>query len=155
MGDLTNNFSLEEFYVSKTYPSYARTMYKNKQDWQEFLLFLLATLILQRVRDFFKVPINITSGYRDWYLNKRVAKTKYSLHMRAIAADFTVDDKSLLKAIYGYIKNELSDVYGQLILYEDEKGNFINIHVSLPAQHHKKITVRKVRMNNGDLRAIQ
>ncbi len=50
--------------------------------------------ILQKIRDHFKKPITITSGYRTPTRNKVVGGTTYSQHLYGMAADIKVDGVS-------------------------------------------------------------
>lgn len=80
MGDLTTNFSIAEFncHDGTRVPA---TLYSNVK--------LLAEN-LQVLRDFVGGPIRITSGYRSSSHNRRVGGKKYSEHLNARAADFTI-----------------------------------------------------------------
>ena len=46
--------------------------------------------ILQQVRDHFKAPVSINSGYRTVTHNKKVGGATYSQHLYGMAADITV-----------------------------------------------------------------
>ena len=166
---LTKNFTYDEFLVSRQFPEVLeqiKALLERRKDKQPMLLattlYLLCKTVLQPVRDFIGTPIEITSGYRNVGLNGRVGGSSTSLHMQGIAADFTIPDlrvkQEKLMAAYNYIKDNLHAHYGQVILYEDEAGNFINVHVALPAlgkpQFHQRRTVLKdgntiVREVNG------
>ena len=46
--------------------------------------------ILQQIRDHFKAPVTINSGYRTVTKNKAVGGAAYSQHLYGLAADITV-----------------------------------------------------------------
>ena len=98
----------------------------------------LATDILQPIRDAWKAPIVITSGYRCPKLNAAVGGAKNSQHAVGEAADIRTvsDSKAENKKLFNVIlklvqKGEIK--VGQLI---DEYG-YDWVHVSLPRTNGK------------------
>ena len=81
MGNLSKNFSKEEF---------ACNCGNCKQIGPDPLL----VEELQKIRDHFKAPIHINSGYRCPAYNKKIGGAKFSQHMLGTAADFTVEGKT-------------------------------------------------------------
>jgi hypothetical protein len=75
--------------------------------------------------------MTLNSGFRDRDLNSAIGGEENSLHLRAKAADFTVDNKDKLLSCYEFIKNELGDRICELFLYFDKKGNPKFIHSAL------------------------
>ena len=154
MGNFTEHFNFEDFFVDNEFSEYAKKLLESAPDWLRNTLFLLAENILESVRhEFPNVPLRITSGYRDKWLNDKVAKTVHSLHSDGIACDFTAwkeSDKKYLFSMYAYIKQCLVKDFGELILYEDENGNYINIHVSLKSPRVKPFATRLVRLASGE-----
>ncbi len=61
--------------------------------------------ILQRVRDYFKKPITITSGYRTKTHNEKVGGVKNSFHTTGEAVDFAV--RGVSPAAVGYLLAEM------------------------------------------------
>src|SRR5574338_1049342 len=57
-------------------------------------------IVLDKLREEIGVPIYINSSYRSPAHNKSVGGSPNSLHMQFNALDFTVTDKTKLKAIY-------------------------------------------------------
>jgi hypothetical protein len=55
---------------------------------------LLCTEILQPVRDHYKMPITVSSGYRSPKLNSAVGGSKNSDHTRGMAADIEIAEIS-------------------------------------------------------------
>lgn len=74
--------------------------------------------ILQKIRDHFKVSVNITKngGYRTPTQNKKSGGAKYSQHMYGRAADIWVKGKSP-QEVYNFINSIMPD-YGGIGLYD-------------------------------------
>jgi hypothetical protein len=144
---LTKNFTYNEFFVSRDHPRLAEQSLNDAPDMLESLLRLHCYYILQPVRDDLRRGVRVTSGYRDYALNKAVGGSERSLHKKGLAVDFTIDDifengkQGLLKA-FKFIRDTLT--FGELRLYEDKYGNFLFIHVSLPDEGKYKVVSRKV-----------
>lgn len=119
------NFSIEEL-------TYSPTAIKNHIDntpndeIRQNLEKLIYT-ILQPIRDEFKRPIKVNSGYRCKELNTLVGGSKTSQHVKGEAADITSsDNRKLWNLIVSMIKDS-KIIVGQLI---NEK-NLSWIHISL------------------------
>ena len=129
---LTENFTLEELYASSTaarkgidnYPS--PVVQKN--------LRMLAERILQPIRDEYKHPISVTSGYRCAALNKAVGGAKTSQHLTGCAADIkcTHTTKAYLFRLILRMIREGRIVVGQLIWEHGNADEPSWIHISLP-----------------------
>lgn len=94
----------------------------------------LIRTILQPIRDAYKKPIYVSSGYRCPKLNKAVGGVPTSQHVRGEAADIYVkgDNKELFIVIKKLI-DEGKITVGQLI----DEYNYKWIHISLPTSKHK------------------
>lgn len=126
---ISNNFNLNEFLVSESFPDIAQNM--NIDVVQEARIVLLVHLILQRLREELNTPIKILSGYRNSELNKLVGGGMDSDHTYAIAADFTC--KGVMQAfLHMYY---MRYPYRQLIYYPDEK--FIHVSINKPGRDFK------------------
>ena len=127
---ITKNFTLQELVASDTA---TRMGIDNSPDEEvEKKLRLLATTILQPLRDKYGKPITVTSGYRCTALNKAVGGVATSQHLKGEAADLVTDD---VKALFNLAKQMVEDgqiEVGQLI---DEYGRWV--HISLPSNKHK------------------
>ena len=127
---ITKNFTLQELVASDTA---TRMGIDNSPDEEvEKKLRLLATSILQPLRDRYGKPITVTSGYRCSKLNKAVGGVSTSQHLKGEAADLVTDD---VKALFNLAKKRVEDgeiQVGQLI---DEYGRWV--HISLPDKKHK------------------
>lgn len=94
----------------------------------------LIRTILQPIRDAYKKPIYVSSGYRCPKLNKAVGGVPTSQHVRGEAADIYVkgDNKELFILAKKLI-DEGKITVGQLI----DEYNYKWIHISLPTSKHK------------------
>ena len=125
---MTQHFKLNEFVNSPT--AEAHGINNNPSAWHLTMLRELATL-LEKIRERWKKPIYVNSGYRCKELNKLVGGSPTSQHVKGQAADITTHsregNKQLFLLIATMIKNQEIEV-GQLI---DEK-DFSWIHISTP-----------------------
>ena len=90
-------------------------------------LIVLAEKVFEPIREHFKVPIHISSGYRSKKLNNLIKGSSTSDHCfgRAIDIDMDGSDSEVTnKMVFDYIKNNLS--YKQLI----NEFDYSWIHVS-------------------------
>lgn len=130
---LTQNFTLEEMTVSATAK---RLKIINDPSITEIMkLQKLCSEVLQPIRDKFKKPIVVTSGYRCPKLNAAVGGVRTSQHLLGEAADISVggkyQNKQLFDLIFQMIINKEIQV-GQLI----DEYDYRWLHISLP---YKKI----------------
>jgi hypothetical protein len=150
MGNLTKNFSSKEFVVSVTFPALANEISVTVSDKIKF--FMLASTILQPVRNEFKKPIKISSGKRNKLLNLVVGGVpssdhRYRNYSAACDWDFVNDHTNeMLWGAYNWIIKNCNYAFGQLIIYLGDKGPRF-IHVSLPKPG--KISETLVKRANG------
>ncbi len=78
---------------------------------------------LQKIRDYFKAPVSITSAYRTEAYNQKVGGAKNSYHVRGMAADITVTGVPNRK-VAQYASTFMSGVG----LY-DYTGGFVHVDV--------------------------
>ena len=90
----------------------------------------LAENIFQPLRDYFGVPIHISSGYRSEALNKAIGGSKSSQHCKGQAMDIDRDGYSQPNnaQIFEYIKNNLD--FDQMIWEFGTQQNPEWVHVS-------------------------
>ena len=90
----------------------------------------LAENIFQPLRDYFGVPIHISSGYRSEALNKAIGGSKSSQHCKGEAIDIDRDGYSQPDnaQIFEYIKNNLD--FDQMIWEFGTQKNPEWVHVS-------------------------
>lgn len=108
---------------------------------------LLATNVLDKVREHFGKPIWISSGYRSKALNDVTpGSSATSQHCSGEAADLDQDSKGTgvsNKMVFDYIKDHLT--FDQLIAEFPEKGNPSWVHVSYEStgKQRKQVLVAK------------
>ena len=124
---LSKNFTLEELIKSQTA---TRLCMDNTPSFEyECNLKALAISILQEVRDAFKKPVIVSSGYRCPMLNRVIGGSPFSKHIKGMAADISVVGVPH-PTVCDFIKEELT--FGQLILEgHQNKKNGGWVHVSL------------------------
>lgn len=89
----------------------------------------LAINIFQPIRNFFKVAILISSGYRSALLNKKIGGSSTSQHSNGEAIDIDQDGTSITNAdVFNFIKNNLD--FDQLIWEFGNEKNPDWVHVS-------------------------
>lgn len=140
MGDITKNFSYEEFKVSAQFPALAEGIELTKLD--KYKLFLFSNIFLQPIRDIInssvesdilKTPITPTSGIRSVELNEKVGGVEISDHLfrrNSIAVDFVIGtrDKNFTKKYLDIVYRECrrkKHLVNQFIYYYD--GNFVHL----------------------------
>ena len=111
---------------------------------------LLAEKIFEPIRNHFRVPIMISSGYRSKELNAAIGGSATSEHCSGEAIDIDMDGTPngvTNRMIFDYIKDNLE--YNQLIF---EFGNAQNpdwVHVSYKANGKQKKQVLRAARSNG------
>ncbi len=120
---LTKNFMLSEFYTSET----AKQMKINNLPPIECVVNItrLADNVMQKIRDHFKMPVAISSGYRCVSLNSILGGASTSQHIKGMAADFTVKGYTI-KQVFDWCKENL--IYDQLI---NEKNQWVHISFNI------------------------
>jgi len=110
---------------------------------------LLAENVFEPVRNYFKVPIFISSFFRSAKLNKVLKGAVNSEHLALDGAAMDLDaqlfGKLTNKQIFNYIRNNLD--FNQLIW---EFGNSVEpdwVHVSYNEGKNKKEVLRAISMN--------
>ena len=144
--DLSDNFNLSEFIKSQTA---LRNGIDNTPS-EEVIenLRALCENVLQPLRDYFLMPVNISSGYRSVALNHKLGSSTSSQHILGQAADIE---------IYGIGNKELADwiadncEYDQLILefHNEEDLNSGWVHVSYNKENNRKQYKRADKNDDG------
>lgn len=124
---LSRNFYLQELVRSQTATRYGIPNHPNTK--QIANLKSLCQNVLQPVRDYFKKPVIVSSGYRSPLLNARIGGSNTSQHCLGLAADFEIPGVAN-KSVAEWIKNNLE--YDQLILefWNEKNPNSGWIHCS-------------------------
>lgn len=121
---LSEHFALFEFIDSSSASRLNLHSYQEQITEKDILnIKRLCENVLQPLRNRFKEPITITSGYRSPQLNRAIGGAKQSDHMTGKAADIQTKNLDLA---FGWIKNNCK--FKQLIL--EQSGYKRWIHVS-------------------------
>lgn len=96
----------------------------------------LAEKIFEPIRNYFKVPIRVSSGYRSKELNAKVGGSKTSDHCFGYAIDLDADGTSITNnEIFHFIKDNLK--FKQLIFEFPVNGQASWIHISYQTSNLK------------------
>ena len=95
---LSDNFTLDE--LTKSQEAIRLGIPNEPNDEHITNLILLCKNILQPIRNYFKIPVSISSGYRSPELCEAIGSSRTSQHARGEAADFE---------IFGIHNKEVSD----------------------------------------------
>lgn len=106
---LSQNFKIKEFACH------------NGDD--EILIDTELVRILQMIRDYFNVPVNIMSGYRSKKYNQSIGSSENSYHCRGMASDIQVKG---VEPIQVALFCEWQNVKG-IGLYHYEKDGFVHV----------------------------
>ena len=132
MEQFTKNFSYDELIASATAKRLGLDNTPNYDEKEN--LRRLAETILQPIRDAWKSPIIVNSGFRSEAVNKAVGGSKTSQHRLGEAADISIGGKERNKKLFNFIYKLISQgkiKVGQLI----DEYNYTWIHVSLPRKN--------------------
>ena len=136
---LSPNFSLYEMTYSPT--AEARKIYNLPDEAGIERLRQVCLNILQPVRDYFKKPVLVNSGYRSLALNAAVKGAKSSQHLKCEAADYEIMGLNNRELAHWVAKNLLFD---QLILEfhnnpKDPNSGWVHTsYVAVPRKNRKQ-----------------
>lgn len=136
---LTKNFTINELIYSVT--AEANGIDNRASVSVVANLKALCENVLQPLRDYFGVPVKVTSGYRSKELNAKIGGKPNSQHLTGHAADIIVPDVPILD-VYEYIRTTLP--YDQLLLETNNKGTKW-IHVSYLANGRNRHQAMQIR----------
>ena len=124
---LSPNFTLEELTIT----SYKEFQKKQLEEVKPFIdnLYVLANYVLQPIRNYYKVPITVTSGFRGSALNEKVGGNKTSQHCLGEAVDFVVKGKTV-DEVFEDIKTGKIDICYRQLIKEKINGKFW-IHIGM------------------------
>lgn len=139
MAKITENFTIEEMVNSSTATRLGIDNTPTSDQMNNIVK--LVHEILQPIRDEYKKPIIVTSGFRCEKLNTAVGGVKTSQHLMGEAADIRTvsdskeDNRELYMLIIDMVKKGMI-VVGQII----NEHNYDWIHISLPTdKKHNQI----------------
>ena len=108
----------------------------------------LAENIFEPIREHFKVPIIISSGYRSKELNSAVGGSSTSQHCSGEAIDIDMDGTSVTNAqIFNFIKDNL--VFDQMIWEFGTDKNPDWVHVSYESTGKQRKQILKAVKSGG------
>jgi uncharacterized protein YcbK (DUF882 family) len=132
MEQFTKNFSYDELIASATAKRLGLDNTPSEEEKEK--LRQLAEDILQPIRDAWRAPIVVTSGFRSEAVNKAVGGVKNSQHRLGEAADITIGGKERNRKLFNFIYkliNQGKIKVGQLI----DEYNYSWVHISLPRKN--------------------
>lgn len=138
----TKNFSYDELIASATAKRLGLDNTPTPEEKER--LRQLAEDILQPIRDAWRAPIVVTSGFRSEEVNKAVGGVKNSQHRLGEAADIKVGGKDRNKKLFNLIYKLISTgkiKVGQLI----DEYNYQWIHVSLPRKNKENNQILHIK----------
>ena len=141
---LSENFTLDELTKSQE----AIRLGINNEPSEEHIvnLILLCKNILQPIRNYFKIPVSISSGYRSATLCEAIGSSATSQHTKGQAADFE---------LFGIHNREVSDWivkntdYDQCILefWNENEPNSGWVHCSYSVNNNRKQYLKAEKLN--------
>tara|TARA_R100000541_G_scaffold58609_1_gene70092 strand:+ start:1010 stop:1471 length:462 start_codon:yes stop_codon:yes gene_type:complete len=145
--NLSDNLSLNEVIKSDT--AIKNGIDNNPTEEHLKALKTIANEVFQPIRDYFDVPIAISSGYRSRALNIAIKGSATSQHCKGEALDLDADvfGRVTNAEIYNYIKDNLD--FDQLIweFGTDEEPNWV--HVSYTTKKANRKMILKAYKVNG------
>ena len=142
MEQFTKNFSYDELIASAT--AKRLNIDNTPTPEEKERLRQLAEDILQPIRDAWRAPIVVSSGYRSEALNKAVGGVSNSQHRLGEAADIKVGGKERNRKLFNFIYKliQKGDIkVGQLI----DEYNYQWIHVSLPRKNKENNQILHIK----------
>jgi hypothetical protein len=144
---LSDNLSLKE--VTKSNTAIKNGIDNNPTEEHLKALKTIANEVFQPIRDYFDVPISISSGYRSRALNIAIKGSATSQHCKGEALDLDADvfGRVTNAEIYNYIKDNLD--FDQLIweFGTDDEPNWV--HVSYTTKKANRKMLLKAYKVNG------
>jgi hypothetical protein len=143
---LSKNLSLAEMTIS--YEAKRRGIINTPTEDHLANMKKLSENVFQPIREHFKSPIRISSGYRSLALNKAIKGAATSQHCSGEAMDIDMDGTSITNAqIFNYIKDNL--VFDQLIWEFGTDKNPDWVHVSYESTGKQRKQILKAIKKNG------
>lgn len=90
----------------------------------------LCRTVIDAIRDYYKAPVFVTSGYRSETVNRLAGGSVNSQHVKGEAIDFTVKGVSVKKVFGDIISGDIKGNDGKPLQYDqviDEFGSWIHI----------------------------
>jgi hypothetical protein len=135
---ITNNFTLEEFTLSETADKLGINNLPNQEQFDN-IKFMAEQL--QLVRNAYKQPIYITSGFRCEELNNAVKGSKTSFHRLGLAVDINQGSRAKNKHLFELIKSLMK--VGLLVDQLINEQNYSWIHIGFK-QENPRLQILKL-----------
>ena len=143
--ELSKNFTLNELTKSQEAIRLGIDNIPNEEHIKN--LKILCEKILQPIRDFYGMPVSISSGYRSVALCEAIGSSSKSQHTKGQAADFEV---------FGITNKQLADFVVQNLDYDQCILEFWNpnepnsgwVHCSYNSAGNRKQYLRASKLNN-------
>ncbi len=143
---LSKNLALSEVTRSETAKRRGISNMPTPEHIENFKL--LAEKVFQPIRDYFGVPIRISSGYRSKELNTAIGGSLSSQHCQGEAIDIDMDGTTVTNAeIFNYIKDNLN--FDQLIWEFGTDTNPDWVHVSYDSSGKQRKQILKAKRAAG------
>jgi len=108
----------------------------------------LAEKVFEPIREHFKRPIHVSSGYRSQSLNAIVGGSLSSQHCQGEALDLDMDGTEITnKQVFDFIKNQLD--FDQLIWEFGTKQNPDWVHVSYESKGKQRKQILRASKSGG------
>ena len=143
---LSPNLNLKE--ATKSTTALRKGIDNTPSQAQVEALHAIATYVFQPLRDYFGVPIAVTSGYRSRRLNRAIGGSRASQHCNGEALDLDADVYGRVSnaQLFHYIREHLP--YDMLIWELGNDSNPAWVHVSYRANgnnRHRALRAVKVK----------
>lgn len=132
MGNLTANYSIEDFVVSRRHPEMLAEIKAGLTDLHKAKAFYLATFYLEPLVEVFGTPCQLLSGIRSEALNQAVGGSELSDHRYYAECGAGDICHPRVEAIEIWKALQNISTFGQLIYYPSQKF----VHISLPSKRH-------------------
>ena len=141
---LSKSFTLNELTKSQEATRLGIENIPNEEEIQN--LKILCEKILQPVRDFYGMPLSVSSGYRSVALWKAIGSSAKSQHTKGQAADFEIFGVANKEVAEFIIKNL---EYDQCILefWNENEPNSGWVHCSYSANGNRKQYLKAEKLN--------
>lgn len=144
---ITDNFTLEEMLHSSK--ANELNISQSEPPYQVVIaLTRLCERVLQPLRDHFKEPIVISSGYRCREVNAAVGGVPTSQHCKGMAADIYLGGDTDKESVYfNWIKKNLD--FDQLIIEGTQKTSWVHVSYNSPKLNRKKAWMQLTKTNGA------
>ena len=142
--NLSKSFTLNELTKSQEALRLGITNIPNEE--QILNLKILCEKILQPIRDFYGMPVSVSSGFRSPELCKAIGSSSTSQHTRGEAADFEIFSIAN-KALAEFIVANLD--YDQCILefWNENEPNSGWVHCSYSSKYNRRQYLKAEKLN--------